>query len=148
MPVIRRSQVEPYSAKQMYDLVNDVESYPQFLPWCRDSKIIRQTPSMMEASILTAKGPLNKWFTTRNELTENERITLNLVRGPFKHLRGEWRFTEQPNGGCQVHLMIDFDFSFGPARLLLTPIFENIAATMVSAFSAQAKVRYGAPRGE
>lgn len=145
MPVIRRSQVEPYSAKQMYDLVNDVDAYPQFLPWCRDAKIIQQTPTMMEASILTAKGPLNKWFTTRNQLTENERITLNLVRGPFKHLRGEWRFTDLPEGGCQVNLMIDFDFSFGPARLLLTPIFENIAGTLVSAFSEQAKVRYGAP---
>ncbi len=143
MPIIRRSQREPFSAQQMYDLVNDVNSYPSFLPWCKGSRIIKSTPTMMEASILTAKGPLNKWFTTRNMLVENEKITLSLVDGPFKHLRGEWRFTDLADGGSEVHLMIDFDFSFGPARLLLTPIFENIAGSMVAAFSAQAKVRYG-----
>lgn len=145
MPIIRRSQKEPFSAKQMYQLVNDVDSYPQFLPWCKGSRIIKSTPNMMEASILIAKGPLNKWFTTRNNLIEDEKITLSLVDGPFKHLNGEWRFNDLPDGSSEVHLMIDFDFSFGPARLLLTPIFENIAGSMVSAFSAQAKVRYGKP---
>lgn len=145
MPIIRRSQKEPFSAKQMYQLVNDVDSYPQFLPWCKGSRIVKSTQNMMEASILIAKGPLNKWFTTRNTLIEDEKITLNLVDGPFKHLRGEWRFNDLPDGSSEVHLMIDFDFSFGPARLLLTPIFENIAGSMVSAFSAQAKVRYGKP---
>lgn len=143
MPIIRRSQKEPFSAKQMYELVNDVNAYPTFLPWCKGARIITATPTMMEASILTAKGPLNKWFTTRNTLVENEKITLNLVDGPFKHLRGEWKFQDLPEGGSEIHLMIDFDFSFGPARLILTPIFENIAGSMVSAFSAQAKVRYG-----
>ncbi len=143
MPIIRRSQKEPFSAQQMYELVNDVNSYPSFLPWCRDARILKATSTMMEASILTAKGPLNKWFTTRNTLVENEKITLHLVDGPFKYLHGEWQFRDLPEGGSEIHLMIDFDFSFGPARLVLTPIFESIAGSMVSAFSAQAKVRYG-----
>lgn len=143
MPVIRRNKIEPYSADQMYQLVNDVASYPKFLPWCRNSRVEIKTERMMQASILMAKGPLNKWFTTKNQLIPGERIEMALVKGPFKHLRGIWEFKDRPEGGSEIFCNIDFDFAFGPAKLVLTPIFESIASSMIVAFSERAKVIYG-----
>ncbi len=128
----------------MYQLVNDVASYPKFLPWCKDSKVLTESEKLMEASILMARGPLNRWFTTRNQLTPGEKITLDLVDGPFKHLKGSWSFIEDPSGGCTVRFVVDFDFAFGPARLLMTPVFESIASSLVNAFSKRAREVYGA----
>lgn len=143
MPIIRRQKNEPYSAQQMYQLVNDVDAYSEFLPWCKGSRVISESEESMEATILMAKGPLNRSFTTRNRLVSGRSIELNLVDGPFKHLNGLWEFEDRPEGGSTVKLMVDFDFSFGPARLILTPIFESIASSLVSAFSQRAREIYG-----
>lgn len=128
----------PFPAEVLYDIVNDVEAYPRFLPWCGGSKIIRSDEATMEASILMKKGPLNHWFTTRNSLYKNERIEMNLVDGPFKVLRGTWNFNKLGEDATKIALDLTFEFSSGIATSLLTPVFSQIANTMVDSFCARA----------
>ena len=143
MPTIKRRKIEPYSAAQMYQLVNDVLSYPQFLPWCKNTRIVSQTEGEMIAAIEIAKGPLNKWFETRNFLFENHRIELTLHSGPFKKLQGFWEFIPIDEQKCEISFELNFEFSFGPLALLAEPIFHGITANMIEAFSNRAKIVYG-----
>lgn len=93
MPQISRTALVPYSAEQMYQLVNDVQSYPQFLPGCTGSRILESTHGQMTAAVDVSKAGISKTFTTRNQLTSNQSILMNLVDGPFKKLIGGWKFT-------------------------------------------------------
>ncbi|MCP4433487.1 MAG: type II toxin-antitoxin system RatA family toxin [Gammaproteobacteria bacterium] len=138
MPTIQRSAIMPFSAEVMYDIVNDVEAYPRFLPWCGGTKIINSNEKSMEASILMKKGLLNHWFTTHNRLYKNERIELNLVNGPFRALRGSWYFHRLDEDATKIELDLTFEFSSGVATSVLTPIFSKIANTMVDSFCYRA----------
>jgi len=142
MPRISRHALMPYSAKQMYDIVNDVNRYAEFLPWCADSRILRQTDDMMEATVLMNKGKLNHSFTTRNQLTDGELIQLRLVSGPFKTLQGEWKFTALSEQGSKIELNLDFEFSSNIMGILIGPIFTQIANTLVDAFCQRAHQLY------
>ena len=84
MTIISRSALMPYSAQTMYEVVNNVNEYPEFLPWCADAKILSQSDSLMEASILMKKTGVNHWFSTRNVLVKNKKIEIELLDGPFK----------------------------------------------------------------
>ena len=143
MPTIKRRKIEAYSASQMYQLVNDVLSYPQFLPWCKNARIVTQSKNEMIAAIEIAKGPLNKWFETRNFLTENQKIELTLHSGPFRKLQGFWEFKPIEAQKCEISFELNFEFSFGPLALLAEPIFHSITSNMIEAFSNRAKVIYG-----
>ena len=92
MPQISRTALVPYSAEQMYQLVNDVKSYPQFLPGCTGSRVLESTPGQMTAAVDVSKAGISKTFTTRNQLTSNQSILMHLVDGPFKKLIGGWKF--------------------------------------------------------
>lgn len=136
--VYRQAKV-PYSAQQMYDLVNDINAYPQFLPWCKSAHICEQTAEHIIATLVLAKGGIHKAFTTCNRLTPAERIDIELVDGPFKHLTGHWRFQDQPDGGCFVSVDMEFEFSSRILGLLLEPIFNEITQTLVTAFTKRAE---------
>ena len=122
----------------MFNIVNDVDAYPNFLPWCGDSKILSQDEFSMDASILMKKGKLNHWFSTHNELKTNQSIGMRLLDGPFKKLEGCWRFHELDADSCKIELDLEFEFSLGLASALLTPIFTQIANTMVDSFCSRA----------
>ena len=139
VPTIQRSALMPYSAKTMYEIVNNVTAYPSFLPWCGGTKIISHSDGIIEASILMKKGPLNHWFSTRNALTENERIDMSLLDGPFKTLQGAWSFQKIDDESSKIELNLSFEFSSGLATSVLTPIFSQIANTMVDSFCARAR---------
>lgn len=128
----------PFSARVMYDIVNDVEAYPQYLPWCGGAKINNVDESVMDASVLMKKGPLNRWFTTRNHLHPGEQIEVNLVDGPFKVLRGTWKFHDLDEDASKIELDLTFEFSSGVASTVLAPIFSQIANTMVDSFCSRA----------
>ncbi len=128
----------PNSAKTMYEIVNNVMDYPKFLPWCGGVKIISQNDAVIEASVLMKKGLLNHWFSTRNTLTENERIDMSLLDGPFKTLQGSWSFQKIDEESSKIELNLSFEFSSGLATSVLTPIFSQIANTMVDSFCARA----------
>ncbi len=143
MPVIRKSKVVPYTAKQMFDLVNDVEKYPEYLPWCKNVRILRQTAEEMDVSVGVLMGPVNKEFTTRNQMVDGEVINMSLVNGPFKKLRGEWKFVAINERESKIEFELDFTLSIGLLSNMLNPIFENMYGSMIKAFSDRAKVVYG-----
>ncbi len=133
-----------YSPAEMYDLVNDVDSYAKFLPWCRSSAVLDETETEMRASVEIAKGVLNKTFTTRNSLTKNSRIGMELIDGPFRHLHGFWLFEPlKTEGACRVNLELEFEFNNAMMSLAAKPIFMQIANSLVDAFCKRATEVYG-----
>lgn len=143
MATVSKSAIVPYSPGQMYRLVNDVASYPQFLPWCRTARVLAEDEDAMRASIEIAHGRLHKSFTTLNRLQKDKMIEMRLVEGPFHHLEGYWRFGELGEGACKVSLDLDFEFSGKLVALALGPIFHQIANTLVDAFCKRAVEVYG-----
>ena len=139
MPLIKRSALLPYSAEFMYQLVNDIEAYPDFLPWCGGARVMHANDESMEASILISKTGMNHWFSTRNRLTPNQRIEMTLLEGPFERLDGTWRFSELADSGCKIELELDFETRRGLAAKLISPAFTAIANTLVDAFCSRAR---------
>ncbi|MBH0071005.1 type II toxin-antitoxin system RatA family toxin [Pseudoalteromonas sp. NZS127] len=143
MPQIKKSALVMYSTKEMFDLINDVEAYPQFLPNCSDSKIIKQHNNSMTASLEISKAGIKKWFTTENTFVDEQTVVLNLVDGPFKMLQGRWHFQQLDANACKVELQLDFEFSSKLIELAFGKIFNDVAKNMVSAFTQRAKQVYG-----
>ncbi|WP_029407311.1 type II toxin-antitoxin system RatA family toxin [Thiomicrorhabdus sp. Milos-T2] len=142
MKKIARTALLPYSAQQVFDLVNDVKSYPEFLPWCGGSEVISQTDVEMDASVTIAKAGIKQTFKTHNHLVPGERIEMHLIEGPFKALRGEWEFKVLDVDACKIIFEVEFEVSSGILNAAIGPIFEYIAATMVDSFCERAKQIY------
>lgn len=142
MPAINRSALVMFSAEQMYQLINDVKAYPQFLPGCTDSKIIAATDSSMVASLLVSKGGVKKWFTTENTLITNQKISMTLKDGPFKSLVGHWVLTPLSEEACKVSLDLDYEFSNRIIELAFGKVFNSLVNNMVLAFTTRAKEVY------
>jgi ribosome-associated toxin RatA of RatAB toxin-antitoxin module len=144
MREVRRSALVAQPPQRMFALINDIESYPQFLPWCTSAQVQSRSDSQIIASIGVRRGPLNAQFTTRNELTADHHIAMRLVSGPFKTLEGDWTLTpvavpgQQP--GCRVDLLLRFAFANRLSGLVFEPLFEETAASLVDAFVARARV--------
>ena len=143
MPSISRSALVMYSVEQMYQLINDVLAYPQFLPDCSNSKIISQDESAVTASLLVSKAGLKKWFTTKNTLISNQRISLELVDGPFNKLQGHWLLTPLSAEACKVSLELEYEFSNKMFDLAFGRVFTHMTNNMVQAFTQRAKSVYG-----
>jgi ribosome-associated toxin RatA of RatAB toxin-antitoxin module len=143
MPVINRSALLPYSASQMYQLVNAVEDYPEFLPWCENSVILSQNEDEIHACLSLSAGGLRKSFTTCNRLQKDKMIEIRLVDGPFRQLEGFWRFTALSAEACKVNLDLEFEFSNKLIALAFGSVFNRIAETLVDAFSKRAREVYG-----
>jgi ribosome-associated toxin RatA of RatAB toxin-antitoxin module len=140
---INKSALVTYSAAQMYALVNDIESYADFLPWCRSSSILSQDVDEIRATIVIAHGSLNKAFTTRNRLQRDKMIEMRLEEGPFKRLEGFWRFDILGEQACKVSLDLEFEFKNRLVGMAMGPIFSQIANSLVDAFSKRAVEVYG-----
>jgi ribosome-associated toxin RatA of RatAB toxin-antitoxin module len=132
----------PYPAQFMYDIVNDVDSYPEFLPWCGGVKIHQLDNSSMEASILMHGAGLNHWFKTRNSMVPGQSIEMELVEGPFSKLEGRWSFTPIDSEGCKIELRLLFEMKQGLASTLIAPAFSRIGNTMVDSFCDRARDQY------
>lgn len=143
MAQISRSALVMYNCQQMFDLVNDVDAYPQFIPNCADSKKSSISSLEIEGSLLIKKAGLQKWFTTKNRLLPHHTIEMSLVDGPFKFLTGYWRFTELDVNACKVELQLEFEFSSKMVELAFGKIFSQVTTSMVNAFTQRAKVVYG-----
>ncbi|MCF6254135.1 MAG: type II toxin-antitoxin system RatA family toxin [Thiomicrorhabdus sp.] len=143
MKKISRTALLPYSALQVYNLVNDVASYPEFLPWCGGAEVVFETESEMVAKVTIAKAGLQQTFETRNHLVPGERIEMHLVEGPFKYLRGEWVFKALDVDACKIQFEVEFEVSSGVLNMALGSVFEHISSTLVDSFCERAKVIYG-----
>lgn len=143
MAEVSRSALLMYSAQEMYQLVNDVNTYPEFLPGCSQTEVLVDEINLMKASIKVSKAGISQIFVTENTLVENESITMNLVEGPFKHLTGGWTFTVLDDQACKVSLDLQFEFSSSLVELAFGRIFHELVGSMVKSFSNRAKAIYG-----
>ena len=127
----------------MYTLVNDVESYEEFLPWCRSSRIVTLTEDGYVGEIEVAKAGIVQSFQTRNVITPDSQVSLMLEEGPFKHLHGDWQFTPLRKDASKVVLTLEFEFSGRLINAAFGAVFSQIANSMVDAFSKRAGELYG-----
>lgn len=144
MPTVKRSARVPYTPEQMFDLVNDVESYPKFLHWCRGARIDILQGNTLEATLDVGVLGFHQSFRTRNMLTRPERIGIDLVSGPFRRLRGEWRFQAAAESGSDISLTLTFEVTRSPFGVVFAKVFEELAGAQMSAFIERAKTVYGA----
>ena len=139
---ISRSALVPYTAAQMYDLVNDIDRYPEFVPWCNDSTSALLADDQKQATLFFARGKIKTSFTTKNTLARGKCIEMELVDGPFKHLRGDWKFTDIEDHGSRVQLELEFELSNRLLRLTLESFFNQICERLVNAFVQRANDMY------
>lgn len=142
MAEISRSALVRFSARQMFDLVNDVDAYPEFIPGCAASEVHDRSEAHMQASLQVAKGGIQKWFTTHNTLSAPDLIEMKLVDGPFSYLNGGWEFIALAEDACKVCLKLEFEFSSGVLDAAFNKIFQQLVAGMVNAFVQRAKEVY------
>ena len=140
---IKRSSLVLHPAMNMYRLVQDVPSYPQFLSWCLDSEVHEQSAEHQLASLKIRVSGVTQTFTTRNRLVPGERLTLSLVKGPFRHLSGEWLFQPLGSEGSKVSLVLGFDFSNRVLSSAFRRGFTHVADRLVQDFCKRADEIYG-----
>lgn len=143
MTHINRSALVMHSAEQMFDIVNDVEAYPDFLPWCSATELLYQDEQRIEATLHLAKAGLHYSFTTCNELVRPERMRIELVEGPFSHFSGLWTFEALSEEACKVTLDLGFEFSGKLTNFAMSKVFNQVASTLVDAFVQRAEQLYG-----
>lgn len=143
MHSLNRRLIVPYGAKQLFALINDIESYPQFLPWCSDSRIISVQDNEVVASLDVVWQGIHKSFTTRNQLQLEHSVDITLISGPLRHLRGSWKLRDLSHNFCEVTLNLEFAFMGYMLDFLFEPIFKYIANALVEAFTQRAHDIYG-----
>ncbi|MEK7801448.1 MAG: type II toxin-antitoxin system RatA family toxin [Pseudomonadota bacterium] len=126
----------------MFDLVADIEKYPEFLPWCLDCKIIKRTDNEMIANMVIGYKLFREWFGTRVTLDRPNTIRVEYVNGPLRHLSNRWTFTTRSDGGCIVDFYVDFEFKNPIFQKLMGAFFNEIVNRMVGAFDARARELY------
>ena len=143
MHTVQRSKYVGYEPNQMFDLVNDIDSYSEFLHWCQGSCIEKSTETEIVATLDVGLGGLSKRFTTRNLLKRPHQIDIDLVDGPFRSLSGGWHFLKQNGPGCIVQIELEFDVSKTPLDKMFGFLFEEIVRSQVEAFIQRANQVYG-----
>ena len=139
MREVKRSALIAESPAHMYRLVNDIERYPEFVPWCASARVDSRTDAEVVATLSIRRGPLRAEFTTRNLLETDRRVLMQFVSGPFRVLEGLWTFTALGELGCRVELEMRFEFANRVAGTLFEPLFEDTAASLVDAFVKRAR---------
>ncbi|STY30828.1 Oligoketide cyclase/lipid transport protein [Legionella wadsworthii] len=142
MPIVKKSRTVNYTCEQMFSLVNEVERYAEFLPYCAESSVHHRDEDEVQATLVIGAAGMSKSFTTRNRLQINKMIEIRLVDGPFSHLEGFWRFDEVEEG-CRISFDLEFEFAGRMFSMLLGPVFEQVTDKMVDSFCERAKAIYG-----
>jgi ribosome-associated toxin RatA of RatAB toxin-antitoxin module len=145
LQVVERSAIVVYTPAQMFDLVNDVARYPEFLPWCVGSRVEVLSESEILAAVKVARGLVHMEFTTRNILQKDEHIVMQLIDGPFRHMSGEWRFVAIGDRGSRVQFRVDFEFKNRLLAGALNSVFEALCGSIVDAFVLRAQQIYPRP---
>jgi ribosome-associated toxin RatA of RatAB toxin-antitoxin module len=146
MKTVHKSVLIWYSAEEMFDLVTNVDRYPEFLPWCDKASAHERTEAGMLAEIGIAFAGLHQTFRTRNEHVPGREVHIRLVEGPFSRLEGRWTFTplgDAKQRACKVELELHYGFDNATLSRLVGPVFDKIASNMVEAFVKRAEHVYG-----
>ncbi|MCV3270933.1 type II toxin-antitoxin system RatA family toxin [Roseobacter sinensis] len=152
MPTHAETRTLPYSAQQMYDLVADVGSYPQFLPWCSAARVKSVTPhgesEVMEADLIISFKVFRERFTSRVVLMPaDKKIDTEYLDGPFRYMKSNWAFRDV-DGGCEVSFFVDFAFRNMILQRLIGVVFNDAMLRIVRAFESRAEELYGQPQAE
>jgi ribosome-associated toxin RatA of RatAB toxin-antitoxin module len=142
--VVQKSVLVGHSAQQMFTLVDAVEAYPQFLPWCDSATVIHRDAERTRATLNINYHGAKQSFTTENLKQPPELMTIRLVEGPFRVLQGEWRFKPLAEDACKIDFCLQYEFSSKILEMLVGPVFTYIANTLVDAFVNRAEKVYGA----
>lgn len=143
MPEITRTVLVEHSPEDMFGLVDGVESYPEFLPWCGGAAVAYRDDVTTRATIQINYRGIKQSFTTQNTKAPPRVMSVKLVEGPFRTLDGDWRFLALPGGGCKIEFRLHYEFSSRILEKLVGPVFHYIANTMVDAFVRRAEAVYG-----
>jgi ribosome-associated toxin RatA of RatAB toxin-antitoxin module len=142
MHKVEKTVLVMHSAEQMFALVDAVEDYPKFLPWCGGVDLLERLDTSTSATLHINYHGLKQNFTTQNVKTFPHSMEIELKDGPFKHLDGEWRFTALRENACKIEFILNYEFANGFLEKLIAPVFNHIAATFVDGFVARADKVY------
>ncbi len=143
MTVVQKSALVKFSALQMFTIVDDIESYPEFLPWCSGSKILNKEGDVVEAELKISKAGFNKTFATKNRSEDKRKLFISLLDGPFSSLEGVWDFMPLREDASKIALDLEFEINGRFASLAFGAVFNQICNTMVASFTERAKKIYG-----
>ena len=143
MKKIEKSALVTYTPEQMFLLIDDIDAYASFLPWCSNSQVVERTDEFVKGELEISYSSLNKSFITRNINIPHSSIEMQLVEGPFKHLRGLWVFTPLGTDGCKIQLDMEFEFASKILDMTVGPVFGKLANSLVDAFTERATKIYG-----
>ncbi|HEX4985761.1 MAG TPA: type II toxin-antitoxin system RatA family toxin [Burkholderiales bacterium] len=145
MALVEKSVLVEYSAEQMYALVDDVASYPQFLPWCGGTEVLDRRGNVTHAAVTIDFRGIRQRFSTENRSEPPGVIDMKLVDGPFRQLDGSWRFKALGPAACKIEFRLHYEFSGRLLEKIVGPVFHYIANTFVDAFVRRAQRIYGTP---
>jgi ribosome-associated toxin RatA of RatAB toxin-antitoxin module len=140
---VKKTANVPYTAEQMYALVNDIESYPEFLTWCTDAKVYNRKDDSLTATVSLATGKIKQTFTTENMMQAGRRIDVKLISGPFNYLNGYWKFQNTADNYCHIELKMEFEFKNKVLKFALNAVFNKFMNSLVGSFSKRARKVYG-----
>ncbi len=143
MTIIQRSALLPYSAQQVYQLVDDIESYPQYMDGCVGAEVLQRETHLVEARLDLARAGISQSFATRNMLQPPLSIELELIEGPFDRFAGRWEFKPLSEAACKVSLDLEFAFSNSLLGAAAGKLFDSVTSHLVDAISARARQIYG-----
>jgi ribosome-associated toxin RatA of RatAB toxin-antitoxin module len=143
MAVVHKSVLLPFSADQMFALVNGIEEYPKFLPWCGGAQVLQREDDKVVATLAINYHGVKQTFTTENVNAPPTSIKMRLLEGPFKQLDGNWTFKPLRENACKVEFDLRYEFSSKFLEKVIGPVFNMIANSFVDAFCQRAKVVYG-----
>ncbi len=143
MTIVKRARETAFTCEQMYELVDNIEAYHEFLPYFSKGTVHHRDEDEVQATLEITAAGMSKSFTTRNRLQANKMIEIRLVDGPFSHLEGFWRF-DPTDTGSLISFDLEFEFSGRMLSMLLGPVFEQVTDKMVDAFCDRAEALYGA----
>ncbi len=144
MPEVSKTVIVTHTSQQMFGLVDDVERYPEFLPWCTGSAVSLRNAAVTRATLHVGFRGVKQQFSTENHNTPPREIRMTLIDGPFRALDGHWRFIDLGGKGCKIEFRLAYEFSSRILATLVGPVFGHIADTLVEAFVRRAEWVYGA----
>jgi coenzyme Q-binding protein COQ10 len=145
MPTHAEKRVVPFTPEQLFDLVVDIERYPEFLPWCLAARIRRREPKLIVAELMIGFKFVRERFASRVELDRPRRIDVSYAEGPFRYLNNHWVFEPVGEGACEIDFYVDFEFHSRVLQRVMEVLFSEAVRRMVRAFESRAAQLYQAP---
>lgn len=143
MPAHKETRILPYTAEQLFDLVMDIEKYPQFLPWCQGARINKRKSNYLEADVIVGFKIYREVFSSRVHMIRPNAIDVEYMKGPMSHLHNKWVFTDLKNDRCEVDFFVDFELKAKLLEGVVDQFFQMALTKMIGAFETRAKEIYG-----